>query len=198
MLSEMEILKRMDAITNEFAQLPQIGDFDISLEAIGDDGTIKVTITGLSRKGDTAEKIIHPQENLSFIGHTFVYPNTFTPRSDMFALNGLKNVFFNKDGYLITIRDGGTEEQLKVSSSHKKEVTEILETKLGDKFGEPIKKVIPKEMLFKVFFTVDDKMDYMIIAGDTIEQIRKTANDIITERGLDLEKNNIFSKIINN
>lgn len=53
-------------------------------------------------------------------------------------------------------------------------------------------------MLFKVYFTVNDKLDYVIIAGDTLDQIRNTASDVIAKRGLDLEKNKVFSERINN
>lgn len=132
-MTEMEILKRMDAITNEFAQLPQIGRYDLSLEAIGTDGTVKATITGLTRKCDTAEKIIHPQEDLSFIKHSFDYPNTFTPHSEIFALDGLKSVYFDRDGYLLAVHDDSTE-RFKVDTKQREEVIQILREKLPTKF----------------------------------------------------------------
>lgn len=129
----MEILKRMDSITSEFAQLPQIGRFDLSLEAIGTDGTVKATITGLSRKGDTAERVITPREDLSFIKHLFDYPPTFTPRSELFALDGLKSVYFDRDNYLIAVHDDSTE-RFKVDPKQREEVTRILREKLPTKF----------------------------------------------------------------
>lgn len=129
----MEILKRMDSITNEFAQLPQIGRFDLSLEAVGTDGTVKVIITGDTRKHDTAERIIHPQEDLSFIKHLFDYPPTFTPRSELFALDGLKSVYFDRDGYLMAVHDDSTE-RFKVDPKQREEVIKILREKLPTKF----------------------------------------------------------------
>lgn len=133
MLSEMELLKRMDCILSEYAQLPDIGKYDICLEAIGTDGSIKATITGFERKGDTAEKVIHPEEDLSFIKHSFDYPNTFTPRSEMFALDGLKEVHFDREGFLIATHDDSTE-RFKVDPKQREEVNRILREKLPTKF----------------------------------------------------------------
>lgn len=130
----MEILKRMDAITNEFAQLPQIGKFDLSLEAIGTDGTVKAIITGLHRKYDTAERIIAPTEDLSFITGTISYPATITPRSKLPCSNTLKHAHFDIDGYLIVVHEDSTE-RFKVDPEQRKEVSEIWKEKFGDKFN---------------------------------------------------------------
>jgi hypothetical protein len=134
MLSEMEILKRMDAINCEFAQIPQIENFDLTLEAVGTDGTVKATIRGLHRKGDCAEKVISPKEDLSFIGHTLNYPNTFHPGSKMFCIDTVKEAHFDRDGYLIVTHDDSTE-KFKVDPKHKDEVAELLKSKLGTKFN---------------------------------------------------------------
>lgn len=130
----MEILNRMQEITNEYAQLPQINKFDLSLEAIGDDGTVAVLIQGISRPQDRAERVISPKEDLSFIGHTFTYPNTFHPTSKIFNVDAVKNARFDREGYLVVTHDDSTE-RFKVDPKQREEVTVILKSKLGNKFN---------------------------------------------------------------
>jgi len=129
-MTEIEIMDRMTEILEEYSTLPQIEKFDLTLEAIGSDGTIKVLLSG--KKQDTAERIITPQEPLYFICDTFNYPNTFTPRSRMFAKMGLKEVYFDRDGCLIVVHDDSTE-KFKVTPAQRDEVTEILKDNLGNK-----------------------------------------------------------------
>ena len=54
-----------------------------------------------------------------------------------------------------------------------------------------------RELLYKIYYTVDGKRDHIIIAGDTIEAVRKTALSIIEERGWDFKVNEITSEKIN-
>ena len=133
MNEEDMIQARMTQIINEFSALPQMDKFDLTLESLGG-GEVKVIIKDQIRKGDWAERVISREEDLSFIGHTFNYPNTFTPNSKMFDLHSVRNAHFNSDGYLIVIHDDSME-QFKVDAKHRKEVTELLKDKLGTKFN---------------------------------------------------------------
>jgi hypothetical protein len=54
----------------------------------------------------------------------------------------------------------------------------------------------PSESVFKIFFTQDDKEDYFIIEGETTEKAYNTAKDVLKQRGLDYEKNNVYSQQI--
>ena len=127
------IQNRMTAIMNEFSQLKQMDRFDLSLEAL-EHGAVKVRITDEKRKGDWAERIIGREEDLSFIGHSFNYSNTFTPNSKMFDIPSVKHASFDRDGYLIVTHDDSTE-RFKVDTKHRKEVEELLKSKLGSKFN---------------------------------------------------------------
>jgi hypothetical protein len=200
---EEQIMKRLDEITSEFAQLKQLDHFDLTLEPIGDNGDVNVT---LKRGTVTFERLIGYREPLEWISDTFYYPDTFTPQSKDIATTGLQGAYFGKWGDLIIQRDG-TQEILRVKDAQRDEVTAILKAKLGKKFGKPTK-VVPKpvknapkivqESMYKVYFTIDGKTDYFIIAGDSLERIRSTALDVIMKRGLNYEKNNIHSEKINN
>jgi len=48
-------------------------------------------------------------------------------------------------------------------------------------------------MKFKIFFTVNDYEDYFIIEGATIGEVRKKSDIELEKRGLDLDKNNVYS-----
>jgi hypothetical protein len=129
-MDEIMIEARVNEISEEYSQLLQLNDFNLTLEAIGEDGTVKATLT----RGETVfEKTIAPDESLDFISDTFSYPDTITPRSKEISANDLKRVFFDTSGYLWTIRKG-TEERFKVKDSHRAEVSEILRNRFGNKF----------------------------------------------------------------
>jgi len=121
----------MQEIINEFSQLKQMDRFDLSLEALGD-GFIKVSVVDQHRQSDKAERVISPEESLSFISETFNYPDTFTPRSKDFALESLKMAYFNDIGRLVVEHEDSTEE-FRVRPDQKKDVIEVLKRKLGDK-----------------------------------------------------------------
>jgi hypothetical protein len=48
-------------------------------------------------------------------------------------------------------------------------------------------------MKFKIYFTVGDYEDYVIIEGDTIDDIRDKADRFAESRNLDVKKNNFHS-----
>jgi hypothetical protein len=62
------------------------------------------------------------------------------------------------------------------------------------------KKKAPKktktENTFKVFFTENDKEDYFIVEGETTQKAYATAKDVLTQRGLEYEKNKVYSQRI--
>jgi hypothetical protein len=61
----------------------------------------------------------------------------------------------------------------------------------------PKKKVVKQtEHTFKVFFTKDDKEDYFIVEGETTEKVYQTALSVMSQRGLEYEKNQMYSQRI--
>lgn len=201
-MDEMAINNRMTEIMTEFSQLKQLDDYDLSLESLDSTGNIKVLLK--MGKELFAERIITPHESLDFIQDTFKYPETFHPRSRDMSLNGLKTAYFDVFGRLVTEREDAVE-VFKVKDTQREEVWDILKTKLGGVLGKPnrVAKEIeeaavkePKELMYKVFYTENGIQSYFIISGDTIPGVRKTALDVIMDRGLDVEVNNIFSEQI--
>jgi len=133
-MEEGTIMERINEILEEYAQLPQMVNYDLSLEAIGDKGDIRVALVGKSRGGNALiERVITPDESLDFISDTFHYPNTFTPRSRLMSLRGLEMVYFDVSNNLIVEHDLSTE-LFKVNTHQVKEVTRLLKEKLGNKF----------------------------------------------------------------
>jgi len=133
-MEEETVMERIDEILQEYAQLPQMVNYNLSLEAVGDKGDVKVSLAGKSKGGDALiERVIAHNEPLDFITDTFYYPNTFTPRSRLMSLKGLRMAYFDIDGNLIVEHDLSTE-LFKVNSKQKEEVTLLLKEKLGDKF----------------------------------------------------------------
>lgn len=49
---------------------------------------------------------------------------------------------------------------------------------------------------FKVHYTILNVEDYIIVEGDTIEEIKKIIKDQMKARGLNPDKNNIWSEEI--
>lgn len=123
-------MNRIKEIMEEYSALPQLDRYDLSLEAIGDKGDVKV----LLKKGDTTfERIIAIDEDLSFIEDTFYYPEYITPNSKDISLKGLKMAYFNEIGRLVVERTDTTE-VFKVQDRHRERVKDILKEKLGNKF----------------------------------------------------------------
>ena len=107
-MEEMEIQHRMAQIINEFSQLKQMDRFDLTLESMGD-GVIKVTVVDQIRKNDTAERLIKPSEDLSFIPYTFDYPNTITPRTKPFNKEFIESAHIDELGKLVVVHKDSTE-----------------------------------------------------------------------------------------
>lgn len=122
--------ERVNEIMQEYSQLPQLVDYDLSLEEVGENGDVKVTL----KRGDiTFEKTFGFSESLEAIPHTFGYPDKITPRTCDMALNGLKTAYFNELGQLVMVRKDSTE-IFKVASDQRASVISILKEKLGNKF----------------------------------------------------------------
>lgn len=128
---EDNIMERMQEITDEYAQLPEMEYCDLTLEA-ADNGDIKVLITGQSKGNETAERVITAGEDLDFISETFYYPKTITPRSKPISKEGLVCLYYDEFGYLIVERHL-SEERFKVNPDQREEVTNILRERFGKK-----------------------------------------------------------------
>lgn len=131
----MEILARIDEINLEYTQLPQLKDYDLTLEAVGEDGTVKVTL----RRDDTSfEKTIAPTDSLEWISDTFSYPETFSLASKDIALDGLNMAYFNEFGRLVIERQAkgypSSTEVFKVKDHQRDKIKELLRERFGSKF----------------------------------------------------------------
>lgn len=127
---EEYIMNRINQIMDEYAQLKNLTDYDLTLEAIGNSGDVNITL----KKGlITFERTIGYKEPLDFIADTFTYPDTFHPRSKDIALDTLKIAYFNELGRLVVEHDDSTE-IFKVKDAQREEVKSILKEKLGNKF----------------------------------------------------------------
>jgi hypothetical protein len=193
-MEEKEMENRMSEIQSEYAQLPQLDRFDLSLESRPDGG---VSVS-LDHGDNKIRRVIAPKEDLSFIGDTFFYPNTFTPRSKMISTDGLREAYFDKYGYLVVVHDNSTE-SFKVASHQKEEVSVRLKEHLGDKFNK-VKKPkpsVPATYQYKVSFTKDGIDDYFVVEASTLEGTRRLAFEQMAGRGITFKENNIKSSKIN-
>ena len=137
-MEEKDIQKRMDDIIVEYAALPQMNTFDLTLEVANENGDIDVTITGEDIKGDSrvgfrAKKTIPFNDSLDFILDTFSYPNTFGPRSKDIVSTAVRVAYFDKLGYLMVEHDDSTE-KFAVKEKNFGAVKAILKKNLKDKF----------------------------------------------------------------
>jgi hypothetical protein len=198
---EEQIMKRLEDIISEYAQLPQFDKFDLEIESYAD-GSVLVTI----KKGMvTFKRLIGFKESLEWISDTFYYPDTFTPQSKDINATDLLGAYFGDWGDLIVVKKDSTE-VFRVKDSQREEIATILKGKLGKLFNKPKKVVkpvknvpkIPQEIMFQIYYTKEERETYFIVAGDSIQQAKATALDVISKRGLDLKANKIFSKRINN
>ena len=123
-------MNRIQEISDEYAQLPQLDKYDLTLEAVGTHGDVKVT---LKKQGATFERTIKHNESLEWISDTFQYPDTFSHNSKDISLKGLKMAYFNEFNKLVVERTDSTE-IFRVQDRHREKVTEILKAKLGKHF----------------------------------------------------------------
>ena len=123
-------MNRIQEISDHYAELPQMDRYDLSLEAVGDNGDVHVT---LKKQGVTFEKLIKHNDDLDWISDTFSHPDTFSHHSKDISLNRLKTAYFDVYGRLMVVRDDSVE-MFKVQDRHRERVIEILKEKMGNKF----------------------------------------------------------------
>lgn len=129
-MTQEEMEARINQINEEYALLPQLKDYDLTLEAVGDSGDVRVVI---QRGKIVFEKTFAPTDSLEAISATFGYSEYLTPLSCDIALNRLKMVYFNDLGRVVVERDDSTE-VFKVKPHQRERVTELLKERLGNKF----------------------------------------------------------------
>jgi hypothetical protein len=115
--TEEEMEARINEISNEYAQLPQLAHWDLSLEAIGK-GNVKVL---LKYKINTIERVIGYKESLDFISDTFNYPDTISPRSKTPQLESVTGGHFDDFGKMIIRRKDGTQEKFTLKGISKED-----------------------------------------------------------------------------
>ena len=194
-------MKRLEDIISEYAQLPQLDKFDLEIESYSN-GDVLVQI---KRGTVNFKRLIGHNEPLDWIVDTFSYPDTFTPQSKDINTTDLLGAYFGDWGDLIVVKKDSTE-IFRVKDSQREEIATILKAKLGKLFSKPKKVVkpvknlpkLPQEIMFQVYYTIDGKETFFIVAGDSLPQVKATALDVIQKRGLDIKENKIFSKRINN
>jgi len=140
-MTEEIMNERVNQIMDEYSQLPQMKNYDLTLEAIGYSGDVKTTL----KRGDiTFEKIIAFSDDLKWISDTFYYPSTIYLQSKDIALDGLKMAYFDEFGALVTEREGRdhprTIERFKINPAQREEIKE----KLKERFGNKLKCQLPE------------------------------------------------------
>jgi len=140
-MTEEIMSERVNQIMDEYSQLPQMSDYDLTLEAIGDSGDVKAT---LKKDSITFEKTIAFSDDLKWISDTFHYPGTIYLQSKDIALDGLKMAYLDEFGALITERGGKdypkTIERFKINPAQREEIKE----KLKERFGKKLKCQLPE------------------------------------------------------
>ena len=186
MLTEMDIHRRMDEISSEIAQIPQKYPIDITLEAIGTSGDVKVILSGQS--GAKTERVISYKEDISHVRHAINNPETI---SDI-KWDNLKEAYIDPLGYLIIVNKDATL-RFKVPTDQKEHVNNIIKSLVFKQTAppKPVKNPSRKELSYIYYFTVDGKRESVIIAGASYEQIKETALDVLTKRGIDYQKNRV-------
>jgi hypothetical protein len=129
-MTEQEMETRINEIMDEYALLPQLSEYNLTLEAAGEKGDVKAT---LQKGGTVFEKTFGITDDLRMISDTFGYGEYITPFSCDISLEGLKRAYFNESGEFITERKGTTE-RFKVKVNQREKITEILREKLGKLF----------------------------------------------------------------
>jgi hypothetical protein len=127
---EERIMNRMQEILDQYAELPQMDRYDLTMEAVGDKGDVNVL---LKKDGISIEKTIGVNDDLGFISDTFGYPDTITPRSRDFATESVKMAYFSIHGDLMVEHTDGTVEKFKVKPAQRDTIIEKIKLNLGDK-----------------------------------------------------------------
>jgi hypothetical protein len=133
-MEEQKIQQRIEQVLEEIKKLPQAEKYNI--EIMPDGNNIYLKLSNKTKKHNIIERIIHPNEDLSFLAYTFGYPNTLTPGSIMPSKHELREAHFNQDGFLVLTHNDGSIDHLKVSKDHREEVNELLQAHLGSKFNK--------------------------------------------------------------
>ncbi len=126
-------MERIQEISDQYAELPQLNDYNLSLEAVGEEGDVLATLIKEGTIRITFEKLIKHDDDLGFISDTFSYSDTFTPRSKDFASNKVKMAYFGIYGDLMVEHTDGTLEKFKVKDEQKEAVAEKLRRNLGNR-----------------------------------------------------------------
>jgi hypothetical protein len=116
-MNEEEMEARITEISNEYAQLPQLEHWDLTLYSL-EKGDVKVL---LKNKLGTIERTIGHKENLDFIADTFDYSPNITPRSKMAQTDSIIGGHFDELGKLIINRKDGTQERFTLKGITKEE-----------------------------------------------------------------------------
>ena len=137
-MEEQAISARVQEILEAYSTLPQMSYCDLSLEEM-ENGDVNVTI---SYKADElkdvkhiAERTIKHNESLDFISESFNFPSNYGLNSPPISPIGLKEIYFDLYGDLITRREDHTEERFRVNAKHR----EAIESKLKESFGSKFK-----------------------------------------------------------
>lgn len=134
-LTDNDMNERMLEINEELAQLPVIGNFDISLEAVNPKGSVKVFLLNKNTR-TSLSWVIGYSDSLEHIAHTFNTPDYITPRSANISGNGLKLAYFNDMGKLVLDHTDGSIAEYRVKKEDREKVSLILKERLGNKFKE--------------------------------------------------------------
>ena len=143
MLTDMDILKRMDDITSELAQVKKIGAYNVFLTESHPRGNIQILLVSHKNKDVSLSWVIGYNDPLDHISDCLGYNNVITPRfANSLAVDGLKLAYFDAFGHLVLEHDDGSREEYKCEKKIREEITSILRERLGDKFKKMVVNLI--------------------------------------------------------
>lgn len=138
-MEEQLISARVQEIIDAYAILPQMNDCDLSLEPL-ENGDVNVEITYKYKTSKEARavgrKLIKYKDSLDFIPDTFNFVPTVGLNSIPISPVGLKKLFFDQLGDLVTIREDHTEEHFRINPKHREAITAKLKAAFDKKFKE--------------------------------------------------------------
>ena len=128
---EETVMARIQEILEAYSECKELNRYDLALEAINDQGDVKVLIKG---KRDSFERVIKHDEPLDWVKDTFYTDNLLMARSYPFNVNSVKVAYINEFGKLCVEHNDGNIEEWRIRSDQHDTIVKKLKDNLGKKF----------------------------------------------------------------
>jgi len=136
-MDDLIIPERIQEILESFSTLPQMNYCDLSLESM-ENGDVLATVSYQYKSSKNVKhigkRLIKYNDSLDFIADSFDFPPTYCLNSPPISPIGLKEIFFDLYGDLVTRREDHTEERFRVNPKSREAIEQRLKTSFGNKF----------------------------------------------------------------